>query len=210
MNTNKDIKPILKWIGGKRQLLPSLRKFTPKEFNTYYEPFIGGGAMLFDLVPVNANVSDINHELINIYQIVKSNVDALIAELEKYVPRNTPHEFLQIRSMDRTSSYDNLTNIERAARLLYLNKTSFNGLYRTNSKGEFNSSYGHYENPRILEENNLRAVSAFLNSNNINLSVNSYSNALKDAKAGDFIFLDPPYIPLSATSSFTSYTKEKI
>jgi len=205
------VKPIMKWVGGKRELLPELRKNIPssfdKETNTYYEPFIGGGALLFDILPHYGVINDSNEELINLYTVVKNDVDSLIREVSSY-----PYDkdfYYSIRELDRKEGFpDFLSDIQRAARTLYLNKTCFNGLYRVNKKGQFNTPFGKYSNPTICKENDLKDVSSYFNDNDISIMSGDFAQCVKDAQEGDFVYLDPPYVPLSKTSSFTSYTKE--
>ena len=143
--------PIVKWVGGKRQLMLKLLKNIPKSYNRYFEPFIGGGALFFELQPNNAYISDMNEELINLYQVVRDNVDELITNLQKH--DISKEYFMEIRNIDSTEEYQNWSDIKKASRFIYLNRTCFNGMYRVNSKGEFNVPFGHYKNPRILDEN---------------------------------------------------------
>jgi DNA adenine methylase len=203
-------KPIMKWPGGKRRVLPEIIKYIPNTYNNYYEPFLGGGALFFHKQPEKAVISDVNSELINLYVTVQNNVQALIKELKTDVYKNTLETFLEIRAWDRNHEiYNNLTNVERAARTIYLNKTGFNGLYRVNKNNQFNAHYGHYENPSILDEENLLHVSELLSQHNISILNKSYEEALKDISGSEnFIYLDPPYIPLSVTASFAKYTKD--
>lgn len=196
--------PIVKWVGGKRQLMFELLKNMPKDYNRYFEPFIGGGALFFELQPNNAYISDMNEELINLYQVVRDNVDELITDLQKH--DISKEYFMEIRNIDRTEEYQNWSDIKKASRFIYLNRTCFNGMYRVNSKGEFNVPFGHYKNPRILDENNLRNCSHLLQRTEIKQA--DFSEILKKVKKGDFVYFDPPYVPLNETSSFTSYTKE--
>ena len=196
--------PIVKWVGGKRQLMFELLKNMPKNYNRYFEPFIGGGALFFELLPENAYISDMNEELINLYTIVRDNVYELIEDLSRH--EVSKEYFLKIRNIDRTEKYAELSDIERASRFIYLNRTCFNGMYRVNSKGEFNVPFGHYKNPRIIDENNLLNSSVLLKNTEIRHA--DFSEILKKVKKGDFVYLDPPYVPLSETSSFTLYTKD--
>ena len=196
--------PIVKWVGGKRQLMFELLKNMPQNYNRYFEPFIGGGALFFELQPDNAYISDMNEELINLYQVVRDNVDELITDLQKH---NISKEyFMEIRNIDRTNDYRNWSDIQKASRFIYLNRTCFNGMYRVNSKGEFNVPFGHYKNPRIVDENNLINCSNLLQRTEIRHA--DFSEILTKVQEGDFVYFDPPYVPLSATSSFTSYTKD--
>ena len=211
MKKNKLVLPVLKWVGGKRQLLPIIHKYLPKLSNTatYYEPFIGGGAVFFDLQPSKAVVNDINNELINVYQTIRDDVEKLIAELgnkNKYA--NTSECYYKIRELDRNPDvYNKLSNIEKAARVIYLNKTCYNGLYRVNSMGEFNSPFGRYKNPSIVNEIGLRAVSKYFREANITFRNMDFEKALEGIKKGDFVYFDPPYVPLSTTSNFTGYNE---
>ena len=196
--------PIVKWVGGKRQLMFELLKNKPENYNRYFEPFIGGGALFFELQPENAYISDMNEELINLYQVVRDNVDELITDLQKH---NISKEyFMEIRNIDRTKEYKSWSNVKKSSRFIYLNRTCFNGMYRVNSKGEFNVPFGHYKNPRILDENNLINCSNLLQRTEIKHA--DFSEILKAVKKDDFVYFDPPYVPLSETSSFTSYTKD--
>lgn len=196
--------PIVKWVGGKRQLMFELLKNMPQNYNRYFEPFIGGGALFFELQPDNAYISDMNEELINLYQVVRDNVDKLITDLQKH--DISKEYFMEIRNIDRTADYKNWSNIKKASRFIYLNRTCFNGMYRVNSKGEFNVPFGHYKNPRIVDENNLINCSNLLQRTEIRHA--DFSEILTKVQKDDFVYFDPPYVPLSETSSFTSYTKD--
>ncbi len=196
--------PIVKWVGGKRQLMFELLKNMPENYNRYFEPFIGGGALFFELQPDNAYISDMNEELINLYKVVRDNVEELITDLQKH--DISKEYFIEIRNIDRTEEYKNWSNVKKASRFIYLNRTCFNGMYRVNSKGEFNVPFGHYKNPRILDENNLINCSKLLQRTEIKHA--DFSEILKKVKKDDFVYFDPPYVPLSETSSFTSYTKD--
>lgn len=204
---DKDIRPIVKWVGGKRQVMNEIIKHVPNDFNTYYEPFIGGAAVLFEIQPKKAVINDINIELINMYITVKNEVDKLIIDLKKH--RNTKEYYYSVRGLDRDiDTYNELSNVEKASRLIYLNKTCYNGLYRVNRKGQFNTPYGKYVNPNIVNENGLRVVHTYFKNNNIVIKNESFASAVSDAKRGDFVYFDPPYDPVSSSSSFTSYSKE--
>ena len=207
MKKNKIVSPFLKWAGGKRQLLGVLSELMPKgKIKSYCEPFIGGGALLFHLQPDTAYVNDINSELINVYRAVKDSVDDLIAELSGF--QNTPEMFYEVRSWDRDRIiYSTLSDTQRAARIIYLNKTCFNGLYRVNNAGEFNSPFGYYRNPNIINEPVLRAVSHYLNHADIHLSSMDYAEVLTGLRKDTFVYLDPPYDPVSDTASFTGYSR---
>ncbi|MBR6902105.1 MAG: DNA adenine methylase, partial [Synergistaceae bacterium] len=203
---NKLVMPVLKWVGGKRQLIETYTPLLPKKISSYCEPFIGGGALLFHLQPKKAYINDINHDLIRVYTVIKNNVEELIEELKKY--KNEAEFFYSVRDLDRDKYlYKSLSETEKAARIIYLNKTCYNGLYRVNNAGEFNSPFGFYSNPNIVNEPVLRAVSAYFNKNNIHFSSVDYSEVLTDIKKGTFVYLDPPYDPISETSNFTGYSK---
>ncbi len=203
--TNNLVQPFLKWAGGKRQLLPVIQKYIPATYNSYFEPFVGAGALLFHLQPSQAVVNDINPELINCYEVIKTHLSELIQLLTQHQQNHNPEYFYQIRALDRTNIYHQLTKIERAARLIYLNKTCFNGLYRVNSKGQFNTPLGSYKNPNILDIPVLTSISEYLNCADIFFSTGDFAQVINKAHANDFIYLDPPYDPVSATASFTSY-----
>ena len=196
--------PIVKWVGGKRQLMFELLENIPKSYNRYFEPFIGGGALFFELKPNNAYISDMNEELINLYQVVRDNVEELIKDLQKH--DISKEYFMQIRNIDRTKKYQNWSDVKKASRFIYLNRTCFNGMYRVNSKGEFNVPFGNYKNPRIIDENNLINCSNLLQKTEIKNA--DFSKILNYIQKGDFVYFDPPYVPLNETSSFTSYTKD--
>ncbi len=196
--------PVLKWVGGKRQLLDRLTPLFPKTYTNYCEPFIGGGAVLFSLQPKNAVINDINSELIGVYNTIKNDVDALIERLTEF--ENTKDCFYDVRSWDRDAAiYNQLTDIDKAARVIFLNKTCYNGLYRVNSAGEFNTPFGRYKNPNIVNESTLRAVNEYFNTANVKILNGSYLNAVKGLPKGSFVYLDPPYDPISVTASFTGY-----
>lgn len=198
--------PVVKWVGGKRQLLQEIRKEIPKKISTYYEPFIGGGAVLFDLQPVKAVVNDINKELINVYTVIRDSVDELIIDLAKH--KNQPDYFYEIRAKDRNESeYRNLSNVEKASRIIYLNKTCFNGLFRVNQQGQFNAPFGRYKNPNIVNEATLRAVNNYFNKAKISFRCGDFEEAVKGIRKGAFVYFDPPYDPVSDSANFTGYNK---
>lgn len=201
-------RPFLKWAGGKSKLIPQYERFFPKEFKTYYEPFLGGGAVFFHLVqhrpPFEAILTDINPELINAYCCVRDRVDDLIELLEEHQVQHGKYQQKYYYQMRAASGK---TEIEKAARLIYLNKTCFNGLYRENSKGEFNVPMGRYKNPKICQAELLRSVSLALQPAKI--EVRKFEAVLDSAKSSqDFVYFDPPYYPISATSDFTAYSRE--
>lgn len=206
MKKNPLVAPVLKWAGGKRQLLKDIREHIPEKFSTYYEPFLGGGAVLFDLQPKKAVVNDINEELINVYIVIRDNVEELIEELKKHKENNSKEYYYEVRELDRDKEkYEKLSNIERAARIIYLNKTCYNGLFRVNSQGQFNVPYGRYKNPNILDETTLRAVSNYFNKAKITFKCEDFEEAVKGIRKGAFVYFDPPYDPVSDTASFTGY-----
>ena len=195
-------KPALKWAGGKTQLLKEIRPLIPSNFSKYIEPFFGGGAVFFDLCPKRATIADLNPELINLYQVIANDVEALIRSLSRH--KNDMDYFYKIRG----KNWQDLTPIQSASRTLYLNRTCFNGLYRVNKKGRFNVPFGSYKNPKICDRANLRQVSKLLAGKTI--TCGDYKDILeKHARAGDLVFLDPPYLPVSEYSDFKRYTKEQ-
>lgn len=205
MKKNKLIAPVLKWVGGKRQLIPTFSPLLPK-CTSYCEPFLGGGALLFHLQPKIAYVNDINNDLMCVYTVIRDNVEELIEKLKTY--KNESDFFYSVRDWDRNKEkYTSLSEIERAARILYLNKTCYNGLYRVNNAGEFNSPFGYYRNPNIVNEPVLRAVSSYFNTSEIHFFSLDYRDVLSKIKKGTFVYLDPPYDPVSDTSCFTGYSK---
>jgi DNA adenine methylase len=203
---NRLVAPVLKWVGGKRQLLDAFTSLLPDRVTTYCEPFVGGGALLFDLQPKIAYVNDINNELIRVYEIIKNNVEALITALQGF--KNEAEYFYAVRDWDRDkATYSSLTDIQKAARIIYLNKTCYNGLFRVNSAGEFNSPFGNYRNPNIVNAPVLRAVSSYLKAATVHLTSLDYAEVLRALPKGAFVYLDPPYDPVSDTSSYTGYAK---
>lgn len=207
MNENK-LKPFTKWTGGKRQLLNDLLDLMPNKYNTYYEPFVGGGALFFELSPKKAVINDLNSDLINAYKVIRDDCEGLIKILIIHSQNNSKDYYLEIRSVDRDSRYENMTDVEKAARFIYMLRVNFNGLYRVNSKNQFNVPYGRYKNPKIVDEELLFNISEYLNSGDILIKNDDFKNVVKDAQEGDFVYFDPPYIPISETSSFTSYTQD--
>lgn len=193
--------PFLKWAGGKQRLIGQYQPYFPplETINHYYEPFIGSAAVFFHWRPLPATLADRNEKLIEVYRLVQQDVTAVIAALQPHL--NDPDYFYQIRAQDP----DLLTSVERAARLIYLNKTCYNGLYRENSLGEFNVPFGRYKRPKICDVDRLCAASAALRG--VQLVADDFAAVVETAVSGDFIYFDPPYAPLTATSSFTSYHK---
>jgi len=204
---NPLVKPFLKWAGGKRQLLPEIKKYLPKNIGktTYFEPFLGGGALLFDLQPKTAIVNDSNKELINCYRVIKDKVEELIEILKIHKAKNSKEYYDYLRGIDRSKEYREYSDIQKAARIIYLNKTCYNGLFRVNSKGHFNVPFGRYKNPNILDEAVLRGINDYLNQKSVTFLNRDFAEAVESAKKGDFIYFDPPYDPVSNTASFTGY-----
>ena len=194
------VKPFIKWAGGKSQLLPILRKMLPSSFKRYFEPFLGGGALFFDLGPSSAILSDTNEELINCYQVVKTSPQSLISALSKF--KSNEKDFYKIRALDPTQ----LSKKERATRFLYLNKTCFNGLYRVNKRGRFNTPFGHFKNVNLVDEENLFGASDLLQFAEVRC-MDYHQLLMVKATHGDFVYLDPPYLPISKYSDFKRYTK---
>ncbi|MFX0076645.1 MAG: DNA adenine methylase [Candidatus Hermodarchaeota archaeon] len=204
MTQNKTPHPFLKWAGGKRQLIPQMEEYLPKNYDKFIEPFVGGGAVFFHLLPSKSIISDNNPDLINCYKVIKEDVEALIKSLRKH--KYEKNYYYQIRALDRDhSKFAELSDVEKASRSIYLNKTGYNGLYRVNSKGFFNVPFGRHKNPKICDDVNLRNVSRALR--NVEIYLGSFEICLDFAKQDDFVYLDPPYHPLSDTALFTSYTK---
>jgi DNA adenine methylase len=197
-------RPFVKWAGGKGQLLPELMARVPKRFNCYVEPFVGGGALFFHLQPEQAVLSDSNPELINLYVVIRDQVEELIEDLGQHVYDR--EYYYRLRQVDRTPEYDGWSAVEQASRLIYLNKTCYNGLYRVNSKGEFNVPFGRYKNPTILDENTLRACHEALQG--VDIECRDFREVWMDLGKGDFVYFDPPYVPVSATAKFDEYTQE--
>lgn len=203
-NAPAKARPFLKWAGGKKQLLPELIARLPKRFHKYYEPMVGGGALFFHLAPKLSYLADTNAELINAYLVVKGAIDPLIVDLKRHL--HTEQYYYQMRNVDRLAEYSSWSDVQRASRLIFLNKTCYNGLFRVNSKGLFNTPFGRYTNPRIVNEANLHLCHRALR--NSTISSCSFEEIAKYVKADDFVYFDPPYLPINQTSSFTSYCAE--
>lgn len=194
-------KPLVKWVGGKRQLVSDINRNLPEEYNHYFEPFVGGGAVFFAMNKPSCYINDLNAELINVYQVVKQYPLELIKALKKH--SNTANYFYKIRALDRSPNYRMMPPINKASRFIFLNRTGFNGLYRVNQKGHNNVSFGGYKNPRIVDKENILECSKLLKKTNI--TQGDFKKIKSKVTRGDFVYLDPPYMPLSKTSSFTSY-----
>jgi len=197
--------PFIKWAGGKTKMIGHVIASMPEKIGTYYEPFVGGGAVFFELARQKrfdrAVVGDLNEELMNAYRVIRDDVDKLIRVLKEKPFRYNKNSYLKIRAWNPSK----IDSIKRAARFVYLNRTCFNGLYRVNKDGGFNVPFGKYTNPLICDEVNLRAVSEILS--NVELAVADFEDIVADASPGDVVYFDPPYIPLSATSNFTGYNE---
>ncbi len=202
-------KPFVKWAGGKRQILDKLKKHVPENFDTYYEPFIGGGALLFELSPKKAIINDSNEELMNVYRCLcnEDKFKKMCSVLNHYEKEHSEEFYYEIRNKDRSiSSYNRLSDYTKAARTIYLNKACFNGLYRVNSKNQFNVPFGKKTKVNTYEGSNLITVSNYLTINDVTILCVDFEEAVKDAKKGDFVYFDPPYD--SDTSTFNSYTED--
>ena len=202
-------KPFVKWAGGKRQIIDKLLKCIPEDYDTYYEPFVGGGALLFEISPKKAVINDLNKELINVYKVLcdENKFKKMCHILNNYETNHSEEFFYEIRNKDRNkASFNKLADYTRAGRTIYLNKACFNGLYRVNSKNEFNVPFGKKTKVNTYEGGNLGIICGYLNYNDIKLLSVDFEEAVKDAKKGDFIYFDPPYD--SDTSTFNSYTED--
>lgn len=202
-------KPFVKWAGGKRQIIDKLKKHLPEKFDTYYEPFIGGGALLFELSPKKAIINDSNEELMNVYRCLcnEDKFKKMCSVLNHYEKEHSEEFYYEIRNKDRSiSSYNRLSDYTKAARTIYLNKACFNGLYRVNSKNQFNVPFGKKTKVNTYEGSNLITVSNYLTINDVTILCVDFEEAVKDAKKGDFVYFDPPYD--SDTSTFNSYTED--
>jgi DNA adenine methylase len=203
----RSAKPFLKWAGGKQQLLDQYEIFFPDHFQRYFEPFVGGGAVFFHLwrtqkLPDTAFLFDNNEELINTYLVVRDRLEELVETLQIHKAKHSREYYYSVRTLDRQNV--NLSSVERAARTIYLNRTCYNGLYRVNSKGQFNVPMGSYKRPRILDRSLLKVVSHALQG--VHVEARDFRTVVEFAQDGDFFYFDPPYDPVSKTASFTSYT----
>ncbi len=199
-------RPFVKWVGGKAQLLPEILRRMPARGSiaVYHEPFVGGGAVFFALQPARSVLSDINSELINTFHVVRDNLEILIRDLREH--EHSAEYFYNIRGADRSPAFQQWTPVQRASRLIYLNKTCYNGLFRVNSKGHFNTPFGRYTNPNYVDVENLTACSGALKKAEVLLA--SFDSVVDRARSGDFVYFDPPYAPLSKTAYFTDYDKD--
>lgn len=206
MRKNRMVAPVVKWVGGKRQLLDALLPLLPSHIASYCEPFVGGGALLFKLQPEKAWINDINSELMQMYEVIRDDAETLIQLLAQHT--NEAEHFYAVRDWDRDKKkYASLTKTEKAARIIYLNKTCYNGLFRVNSAGEFNTPFGSYKNPNIVNAPTIKAVSRYFQQAEITFSCRDYAQVLAEVQRGTFVYLDPPYDPVSDTSNFTGYAR---
>ena len=208
---NYKIKPFVKWAGGKNQILDEIDKYLPVSFNNYYEPFLGGGALFFHLQPKKAIINDNNKDLVTAFECLKDQklFEKLISKLQEHEKNHNEKYYYEIRNLDREDKFKSLSNVERAARMIYLNKSCFNGLYRVNSKGFFNVPSGKKLKLKTYEKENIEKIHDFLNKNDTRILSDDFENVVKDAKEGDFVYFDPPYDVLEDKKTFTSYSKEK-
>ncbi len=195
--------PILKWAGGKRQLLPQILATFPNDYGkrAYHEPFIGGGAVFFKIAPSSGSINDVEARLVNLYRVVRDKPEELIEMAKRYI--HAEEEFYKLR--ERFNQPD-LSDVEEASLLLYLNKTAFNGLYRVNSKGHFNVPFGRYKNPKIVPENRIRQASVLLK--NVEIFNKDFTYIIDHSNEGDLVYFDPPYLPVSKTAHFTAYSSK--
>jgi len=210
IETSLAVRPFVKWAGGKGQLLPELSRRLPISFRRYHEPFLGGAALFFNLYNTDrlnhgAVLSDYNGELVLCYQIVRDDVEALIDALKQHERHRLDRAyFMDVRGWDRQPDFAQRSPVQRAARTIFLNRTCYNGLYRLNKKGQFNAPFGYYKNPLICDPENMRAASAALQA--VDLCVGDFGELAARVEPGDMVYFDPPYVPVSATASFTHYT----
>jgi DNA adenine methylase len=212
-NTNSieklNISPCVKWAGGKRQLLTQLSERMPESFNRYFEPFIGGGALLFSVQPDSAVINDINPQLVNLYRQLQENADAVIDIIKQLDNVECDKEYyLDKRSEYNTKIAGNVLDAECAALMVWINKHCFNGLYRVNGKGLFNVPWNNKTSGVSMDEDNLRGIGKYLSSNDIDIRIGDFADACVDVAAGDFVFIDSPYIPINETANFTTYAKD--
>lgn len=201
-------KPFVKWAGGKRQIIDKLKKYVPSKYDCYYEPFVGGGALFFELAPKKAVINDSNQELMNVYNVLcdHDKYTKMCKFLNKYEAMHDEKFYYEIRNQDREKNYVRMPDYKKAARTIYLNKTCFNGLYRVNKKGYFNVPYNKKDKVNTYEGENLLTIHMLLNMNDIKISCVDFEESVKCAKEGDFVYFDPPYD--SETQTFNSYTEE--
>lgn len=206
--TKQKLTPILKWAGGKTQLMPALTAKIPKKYNKYYEPFVGGGALFLELQPQQAVINDINEQLVNLYRQIKNNVNSVIWKVNKLdAPTADKEYYYALRARYNEKIIGRELDAESAALMIWLNKHCFNGLYRVNNKGLFNVPFNNRQSGSSIVKENLLGIAKYLQENNVDISCADFYSIVKSAKAGDFVYFDSPYVPVSATASFTDYTK---
>lgn len=201
--------PFVKWAGGKSQLLEKLKSYMPEEYDCYYEPFIGGGALLFSVKPNKFVINDFNSELVQAYRCFTDddNFNALVDKLKVHEQNHSEEYFYKIREMDKDPDFSKLPVYERAARMIYLNKACFNGLYRVNSKGFFNVPSGKKKTVNCFEESNINEIREFFKDSDFNILNGDFEDAVSNVRKGDFVYFDPPYDTWDDKDSFTSYAK---
>ncbi len=201
--------PIVKWAGGKRQILGKLKANLPEKFNNYFEPFIGGGALLFDLAPKNATINDVNQELLAIYKCLKDDelYKLMLVELDKHEKNHSEEYYYDVRDWDRNPRFELEPLWKRSARAIYLNKSCFNGLYRVNAKGYFNVPSAKKERVVTYSKDNMEQIHEYFKNNNVTILSGDFVEATRNAKEGDFVYFDPPYDTWDDKESFTAYSK---
>ena len=209
-NINYEVKPFVKWAGGKTQLLDRLKEFMPDSFNEYYEPFIGGGAFFFALTPRVAHINDMNGELICVYRCLKNKdyANKMLEELELHEKEHSEKHYYDVREMDRNPNFNKLPIYVRAARMIYLNKACFNGLYRVNAKGYFNVPSGNKSKVVAFDRDNMKNLQKYFKENLVYVTEEDFEKAVETAKAGDFVYFDPPYDVFPDKNGFVDYSKE--
>ncbi len=204
-----NLKPFVKWAGGKTQLLDVLKNAMPNKYNTYFEPFLGGGALFFSVMPKNAVINDYNKELMTAYKCFSNdkNYSLMVKEILNHQKNHNEEYFLEIRNIDREENYYTLSDYKKAARLIYLNKACFNGLYRVNQKGFFNVPSAKRKVVNAYDEILFKGIKSYFDSANINILTGDFEKAVQSAKSGDFVYFDPPYDNFEGGNNFTTYTK---
>lgn len=207
---NDDIRPFVKWAGGKTQLLDKIISLLPEQYNTYYEPFIGGGALFFKLQPKNAVINDFNNELMDAYRSFQNEEEfkKMITKIIFHEENHNEDYYYKVRELDRNKDYKELETFKKSARLIYLNKACFNGLYRVNSKGYFNVPSGKKEKVKAYDEKLFNGIHNFLKYSNVIIKSEDFEKSLRNASKGDFVYFDPPYDVLEDQNNFTTYTKQ--
>lgn len=201
--------PFVKWAGGKRQLLNDIKRLMPKQYEQYFEPFIGGGAVLFEIAPKTAIISDMNKELITTYKVFKSETkfNQLLLRLDEYEKNHNEVYYYKVREQDRDAAFSQLSDVEVSGRFIYLNKACFNGLYRVNSKGFFNVPFGKKEVLKTYNKENLESIHQYFVNNDVEIYLQDFEKTIASAKKGDFVYFDPPYDTIENKNSFTAYNE---